>query len=78
MYSFVNYNAGIKHIDFSVSSTRSNKINIVIMLSNYQILRLISQDINLFDIGKFFYDEDYIKEFYESNNESFIKINKKG
>ena len=48
------------------------------MLSNYQILRLISQDINLFDIGKFFYDEDYIKEFYESNSESFIRINKKG
>ena len=74
----MNYNASVKHIDFSVSSTRSNKVNIVIMLSNYQILRLVSQDINLFDIGKFFYDEDYIKEFYESNSESFIRINKKG
>lgn len=74
----MNYNASVKHIDFSVSSTRSNKVNIVIMLSNYQILRLVSQDINLFDIGKFFYDENYIKEFYESNSENFIKINKKG
>lgn len=74
----MNYNASVKHIDFSVSSTRSNKINIVIMLSNYQILRLISQNINLFDIGRFFYDENYIKQFYESNSESFIKINKKG
>lgn len=74
----MNYNASVKHIDFSVSSTRSNKVNIVIMLSNYQILRLVLQDINLFDIGKFFYDEDYIKEFYESNSESFIRINKKG
>lgn len=74
----INYDASVKHIDFSVSSTRSNKVNIVIMLSNYQILRLVSQDINLFDIGKFFYDEDYIKEFYESNSESFIRINKKG
>jgi len=74
----MNYDAGVKRIDFSVSSTRSNKINIVIMLSNYQILRLVSQNINLFDIGRFFYDEDYIKQFYESNSESFIKINKKG
>lgn len=74
----MNYDAGVKHIDFSVSSTRSNKINIVIMLSNYQILRLVSQNINLFDIGRFFYDENYIKQFYESNNETFIRINKKG
>ena len=74
----MNYDTGVKHIDFSVSSTRSNKINIVIMLSNHQILRLTSQDINLFDIGRFFYDENYIKQFYESNSESFIKINKKG
>lgn len=73
----INYDASVKHIDFSVSSRRSNRVNIVILLANKQILRLTTQNIKLFDIGKFFYDEDYIKQFYESNNKDFIQINKK-
>lgn len=69
METNLNYDESVRTVKFTLSNINPNETKIEMRLSDNTVIEKGAKELEKFDIGAFFYDEEYIKDFIEEELE---------
>ena len=69
METNLNYDESVRTVKFTLSNINPNETRIEMRLSDNTVIEKGAKELEKFDIGAFFYDEEYIKDFIEEELE---------